>query len=59
MEQELVETVNNTINHMMYINNMTTNTDYEMSSLETVKCCHMKFDYNNTAQYSAVQMYAL
>ena len=37
MEQELVETVNNTINHMMYINNMTTNTDYEMSSLETVK----------------------
>ena len=25
-EQQLVETVNNTINHMMYINNLTTNT---------------------------------
>ena len=29
-EQQLVETVNNTINHMMYINNLTTNTDYEV-----------------------------
>ena len=28
-EQQLVETVNNTINHMMYINNLTTNTGYE------------------------------
>ena len=33
-EQQLVETVNNTINHMMYINNLTTNTDYEVGSLE-------------------------
>ena len=29
-EQQLVETVNNTINHMMYINNLTSNTDYEV-----------------------------
>ena len=29
-EQQLVETVNNTINHMMYINNLTTNTAYEV-----------------------------
>ena len=29
-QQQLVETVNNTINHMMYINNLTTNTAYEV-----------------------------
>ena len=29
-EEQLVETVNNTINHMMYINNLTTNTAYEV-----------------------------
>ena len=29
-QQQLVETVNNTINHMMYINNLTSNTDYEV-----------------------------
>ena len=45
-EQQLVETVNNTINHMMYINNLTTNTAYEVrvraatQSLEGAKVVH-------------------
>merc|ERR1719189_204826 len=29
-EEQVVETVNNTINHMMYLNNLTTNLAYEM-----------------------------